>query len=491
MFPPITLEILVICIGIVLLLVDSFKNGDHAVSASRASIFCLFWVLVWSFFLKAPDSIVEGSYLNFYSVDHFSLFFKRLALVCTIGVLVIAGDYVGSLTSSGNKLNAGVGAGAFFSIPLFTCAGLMFMASSRDLVTAFVSLELVTISLYVLVAYTRTNSDCLESGVKYLILGALGTGFLAYGLTWMFGLTGETQFSLMGPKLARLEGQEPAVLFTFALIFVGIGFKVAAAPFHWWVADVYQGAPTPITAYLSVGSKSAGFLLLLRLLEPFLTVPGVREKVMLVVAFSTVATLIYGNVGALPQTNFKRLLAYSSIGHAGYLLMAVASVKPTTGAFQSVGACVGFYLLGYLLMTILAFLVYTLVSAHTPGNDLSIFNGLSIRSPFLSFALLISMCSLAGVPFTVGFYGKFLVFAHSLQAGNFLLTAFGVLAVASGFYYYLRVIASSWWHEPTVKGLICIPLTTKLLICVLMVAIVFLGIVPRSVINYLAYNSVG
>ena len=490
MLPPITLEFLVITIGLMMLLIDSFRKNRNLIGPANLCILSLCVTFILSFYIENPDSSSGVGYLKFYAADHTSLFFKRLAILSTIVVLVCACDYVRGFTARQHDLNSGVGHGAFFAIPLFTCAGLMFMASATDLLTVFVSLELVTVSFYVLVAYARANATCLEAGVKYLILGALGTGFFAYGITWMFGLTGEIQLSAVGSKLAQLSSQYPAILFTFCLIFVGIGFKVAAAPFHWWVPDVYQGAPTPITAFLSVGSKAAGFLLLLRVVEPFLEVPLVREKVLLVLSFSAFATVIFGNLAAIPQTHFKRLLAYSSIGHAGYLLMAIASVGPASQAFRSVGASIGFYLLGYMLTTLLAFLIHTLVASNSEGEDLSIFNGLLERSPFLSLALIVSMASLAGLPLTVGFYGKFLVFGHCIQAGKFVLLGAGVLAVASGFYFYLRVLAASFWQDAVIKESIPVPFTTKLVICLLMLGIIFFGISPSSVISYLTDMSV-
>ena len=224
----------------------------------------------------------------------------------------------------------GAGLGEFYSLPVFTCAGLMFMASAVDFLLIFVALELVTISFYILVAYMRRHTASLEAGVKYLILGALSTGFLVYGITWIFGLTGETNLAAIQHALATKAVATTPLLFGLMLLLTGLGFKVAAVPFQLWVPDVYQGAPTPITAFLSVGSKAAGFVVLLRVLQPFLGVPGVGVKVLAVLALMAALTMLYGNLAALPQDNFKRLLAYSSIGHAGYLLVAVASVTAAT-----------------------------------------------------------------------------------------------------------------------------------------------------------------
>jgi NADH-quinone oxidoreductase subunit N len=282
-----------------------------------------------------------------------------------------------------------------------------------------------------------------------------------------------------------LQDSDTAILFAFLLVMVGLGFKVAAVPFQSWVPDVYQGAPTPVTAFLSVGSKAAGFLLLLRVLEPFLGVPSIRPKVLAVLGTMAGATLIYGNLAALPQNNLKRLLAYSSIGHAGYLLLAVASVGATITGFGSVGTAVGFYLFAYLLMTLLGFMVLTTVSAQSKGEEIQHFNGLSKRSPFLAFALLVAMSSLAGVPLTAGFYGKFLVFAHAVNAHLWVLAGLGVVTVGAGFYYYLRVVAAMYWHEPTDTTPIQVSALTKAMMLLLVAGIFVFGINPRPILSAL------
>ena len=325
------------------------------------------------------------------------------------------------------------GLGEFFALPLFTCAGLMWMASAVDFVMIFVSLELVTMSFYVLVAFTRRNPLTLEAGVKYLILSALSTGFLVYGITWIFGVTGETNLARITDVLRSGAFDQVPALFGIALILVALGFKIAAVPFQIWVPDVYQGAPTPVTAFLSVGSKAAGFVVLLRVLEPFFILPQVQRLLVVLAG----ATLVYGNLAAIPQTNLKRLLAYSSIAHAGYLLIGVVSFS---------GPAVGYYLVAYLLMTMLSFAVLIVVAQHT-GERIADFNGLAKRSPFLSFALVVAMASLAGVPFTAGFLGKFFIFDAALRQHQTLLVVLGVLTVACGFYYYLKVIRAMYWEN--------------------------------------------
>jgi NADH-quinone oxidoreductase subunit N len=486
MFAPITLEIIVLCLGFVLLLGESFSNAPRKSGIANLAIFVLGCVFAYSFFTGGnPAQVEPGSFWNFYSADPASLFFKRIAILTTIGVLLLAKQYEPVVARNIPSARPGAGLGEFYILPLFTCAGLMLMSSAVDLIMAFVALELVTVSFYVLVAYMRGNHASLEAGVKYLILGALSTGFLVYGITWLFGLTGETHFAKIAPKLAALQGSDTAILFALLLLLVGLGFKVAAVPFHSWVPDVYQGAPTPVTAYLSIASKSAGFLLLLRTIEPFFAVPSIQPKVLTVLTLLAAATLLIGNLGALPQNNFKRLLAYSSIGHAGYILVAVASVRSTASPFGSVGTTVGIYLFGYMLMTLLSFIVLTLVSLHSKGEEIHCFNGLSKRSPFLAFSLLVAMASLAGIPLTAGFYGKFLVFAQAVHAQQWMLVALGFITVASGFYLYFRVIAAMYWQSPSETSPIPVSASMRIAILLLLVGIFAFGINPKPLLNSL------
>ena len=227
-------------------------------------------MLVASFFLAPAPAAAPTGFWSFYTADPLAIFFKRFALVTTILVLVMAIDYAPAIRMGVPGANPHAGLGEFFTLPIFTCAGLMWMASAIDFVMIFVSLELVTMSFYVLVSFTRRNPATLEAGVKYLILSALSTGFLVYGITWIFGVTGETNLARIGEVLAGQEIDPIPLLFGISLVLVALGFKIAAVPFQIWVPDVYQGAPTPVTAFLSVGSKAAGFVVLLRVLAPFL-----------------------------------------------------------------------------------------------------------------------------------------------------------------------------------------------------------------------------
>ena len=375
----------------------------------------------------------------------------------------------------------GAGLGEFYALPVFTCAGLMWMASAVDFILIFVSLELVTISFYILVSYMRRSVRSLEAGVKYLILGALSTGFLVYGITWIFGVTGETNLDRIAAVLPSLGNAETPLLFGFVLVLVSLGFKVAAVPFQLWVPDVYQGAPTPITAFLSVGSKAAGFIVLLRVTETFASAPALHAKAGALLVILAGATLIYGNLAAMPQTNLKRLLAYSSIAHAGYLLVAVASLGAPTA-----GLAISFYLAGYLLMTLLSFLVMIVVANASGGDDIAHFNGLGKRSPVLAFLMLIAMLSLAGVPFTAGFFGKLLVFDAAVQQRQFALVGIGIVTVAAGFYYYLKLIRAMYWQQPVDETKIEVNPLTNYAMIGLAALILLLGVYPQPVFKMLS-----
>lgn len=468
-----SLEIAVILLGLLVLLFELFLGNMDKRALAYAALAGLALVLVATFFLSpTPASDGQTGFWSFYAADSLALFFKRFALVTTIGVLVMMIDYSPVVCDNVPGAGTQAGLGEFFALPIFTCAGLMYMASAIDFVMIFVSLELVTISFYVLVSFTRRNTATLEAGVKYLVLSALSTGFLVYGITWIFGVTGETNLQRITAVLSQPQTETAPALFAIALVLVGLGFKIAAVPFQIWVPDVYQGAPTPVTAYLSVGSKAAGFAVLLRVLQPFMILPKVGS-VLVVLA---ILTLIYGNLAALPQNNLKRLLAYSSVAHAGYLLVGLACVD---------GRAVTFYLVAYLLMTLLSFAVLVIVSRQT-GDQISDFAGLSTRSPFLAFAMLIAMASLAGVPFTAGFLGKFLIFFAAVAQHQTALIVVGVITVACGFYYYLKVVRAMYWQPAANKEAIAISGLSRLTMLLLIGGIIWLGVYPQPILSALS-----
>ena len=472
MIRPPNLEIAVLVLGMVILMFEAFLKNVDKRALAFAAISALIAILIGTWFLApSPLHAQASGFWSFYTADPLSIFFKRFALLTTILVLIMMIDYAPVMRSPVDSMEMQTGLGEFFALPIFTCAGLMYMASAIDFVMIFVSLELVTISFYVLVGFTKKNPLTLEAGVKYLVLSALSTAFLVYGITWIFGVTGETNLQRITAVFTDPNVEEGAALFGAVLVLVGLGFKIAAVPFQIWVPDVYQGAPTPVTAYLSVGAKAAGFVVLLRVLRPFMMLPQM-ERLLVWIAL---LTLIYGNFAALPQGNLKRLLAYSSIAHAGYLLIGVACID---------GPAVTFYLVAYLLMTMLSFAVLIIVAQQT-GERVADFDGLAKRSPFLAFAMLIAMISLAGVPFTAGFFGKFLIFVAAIRQHQTALVVVGVLTVGCGFYYYLKVVRAMYWQTTDKIDAIPVSVLSRLAMTGLIVAIIWLGIYPQPILKAL------
>jgi NADH-quinone oxidoreductase subunit N len=485
------LEIAVLVLGMMILMIEAFAGKIDKRVLAFAAITGLAIVLLASFFVVPSSSPSNASgFWTFYTADRLAIFFKQFALLTTILVLIMMIDYAPVVSSSFVEFKEGrlpsrpeddprrlgsrrslAGLGEFFAIPIFACAGLMYLVSAIDFVFIFVALELVTVSFYVLVSFTRRNPTTLEAGTKYLILSALSTAFLVYGIAWIFGATGQTNLYRLTAALANASADSGAALLGMVFVLVAIGFKIAAVPFQIWVPDVYQGAPTPVTAYLSVGSKAAGFVVLIRVLQPFMNLPQ-TERLIFVIAL---LTLIYGNLAALPQTNLKRLLAYSSIAHAGYLLIGVLCFD--------VRAII-FYLVAYLLMTLLSFAVLIIVAQQT-GEEISDFDGLGKRSPFLAFAMLIGMVSLAGVPFTAGFLGKFYIFYAAVLQRQIALVVVGVITVGCGFYYYLKVVRAMYWQSDSKTDAIPVSGLSRLAISALIVATICLGVYPQPILDAL------
>ena len=468
------LEIAVLVLGMLILMVEAFASKIDKRVLAFAAISGLAIVLVASFFIApSPSPAHTTGFWSFYTADRLAIFFKQFALLTTILVLIMMIDYAPVVSSFFPGAAPQTGLGEFVALPLFTCAGLMYLVSAVDFVFIFVALELVTVSFYVLVSFTRRNPATLEAGSKYLVLSALSTAFLVYGIAWIFGATGQTNLHRLTAALANASSNSDAVLLGMVFVLVAFGFKIAAVPFQIWVPDVYQGAPTPVTAYLSVGSKAAGFVVLIRVLQPFMNLPQTQRLIFLI----ALLTLIYGNLAALPQTNLKRLLAYSSIAHAGYLLIGVLcfDVRAIT-----------FYLVAYLLMTLLSFAVLIIVAQQT-GEEISDFDGLAKRSPFLAFAMLIGMVSLAGVPFTAGFLGKFYIFYAAVLQRQIALVVIGVITVGCGFYYYLKVVRAMYWQFDSKADAIRVNGISRVAISALIVATIWLGVYPQPIFDALKH----
>ena len=404
-----------------------------------------------------------SQWCGLYQVDSMALFFKGFFLLTLIVVLWMAVESIEELP---------IARAEFLILPLFTTVGMLLLASAVDFMTVFVAIELVTISFYVLVAYQRDSAASLEAGAKYLIIGALSTGFLVYGIAFLYGSVGSTAFKDILIALTTQGTVTPALLFAMVLIVVGLAFKVSAVPFHVWAPDVYQGAPTPVTAFLAVGSKAAGIAVLLRILDldafsHNLLVPYTTS----LLAVLAGGTVVLGNFAALPQRNIKRLLAYSSIGHAGYMLMAMSS--HSVRGFEAVLI----YLVLYMVAALLAFFVITVISRQVGGDELPHYAGLSRRSPLAALALLVAFVSMAGIPPLAGFLGKLAVFAAVWQAHQYLLLGLGVISAVAGLYYYLGVVRTMYWNEPNrdATSEVVLSFSSQVLVWFLTLALIILG----------------
>ena len=345
--------------------------------------------------------------------------------------------------------------GEFVILPLFTTVGLMLLASANDFMLLFIALELVTISFYILVAYQRRNVVALEAGVKYLILGGLSSAFLVMGVAYIFGITGHSRFDLIW-RYFHYHELGPALSLGLLLVLAGVGFKVAMVPFHSWAPDVYEGAPNSITAFLSVGSKAGGLIILMRIVLGVFDNPAAAAIWIPLLTFCAIASLILGNFSAIPQRNLKRMLGYSSIGHTGFMLVAVigasvcltGKVVPfyTENAYGQI--TVEVYLISYLLATFAAFIVLAILERRLPGLEIHHLAGLSQRSPLLAATLALSLISMAGVPPLSGFIAKFYVILVAWHQGLHLLLTVVIVAAIAAFYYYLNPIKSMYWSEP-------------------------------------------
>ena len=462
------LEAMLVALALVTLLSDAFRPtmNKRSIGLGLAALVAL--VLLYSFTLQPQTTTC---FHGMYRLDTLALYFKRLFLVATLLVLVMGAEFAERFES---------GVAEFYSLVLLAATGMLLTASVNDFILMFVSLELVTITFYILTSFLRRQVQSLEAGAKYLILGALSSGFTVYGIAYIFGTTGTTNFDTLAATL-KAGTTGPAFTLGMLLVMTGLGFKIASVPFQIWAPDVYQGAPTPVTAFLAVGSKAAGFALLLRvLLVGLLPVSALWTTLVLVLA---AATLLYGNLGALPQTNIKRLMGYSSIGHAGYMLMGVAAVN-TLGA-----GAVLFYLGQYAFTNLCAFLVIIAVTNVTKTDEISGFAGLGRRSPVLGLALFAALMSLAGVPPLSGFFGKFQLFAAVIERAQtdwhyYVLAGIGSVAVVVSLYFYLNVAKAIYLEEPAAGAVpipVSRPMRAALYFC--MAAIIGLGIFQRPLVD--------
>ncbi|HXC97769.1 MAG TPA: NADH-quinone oxidoreductase subunit N [Verrucomicrobiae bacterium] len=463
------LEIAVLALGLGILLADLWTPPADKRKLGWLAALVLGLILAGSF--KLHGDAAQTAFNGMYVLDGLALFFKRFFLLAAIVVLVMSVEFA-------DRIETGIS--EFYALLLFALAGMMFSASANDFSLLFVSIELITVTFYILTSFQRNRLLSLEAGVKYLILGALSSAFMVYGIALVFGTTKKLNFGEIAAMSESLR-ENKIFLFGILLVLVGIGFKIAAFPAQIWAPDVYQGSPTPTTAFLAVGSKAAGFVLLLRVL--FGAVPGVTAHWTTLLIVISIITILYGNLCALPQRNLKRLLGYSSIANAGYMLMGVAVLS---GAGRS---AVLYYLGGYLFTVLGAFLVICLVMRNVDGEDISALAGLNQRSPLLATTLTLAMTSLAGIPPLAGFFGKFLllrevVFQGATNPAYYWLLAAAIFGVVISIYYYFGVIRAIYWSKEA-PDLSPIPISPAVRIALYGcgAGMLYLGLFPNTLVE--------
>jgi NADH-quinone oxidoreductase subunit N len=407
--------------------------------------------------------------------DGMSTFFNVVILIVAAITVFLSADYLDRHEGS---------LGEFYALLLFCCAGMALVVGASDLIIVLLGIEILSIALYVLSGFSRTRATALEAAMKYFLLGAFSLSFLIYGTAFVFGVVHSTRFGAIAqalrPGAAVSLLSNPLLLAGLGLILVGFAFKLSFVPFHMWTPDAYEGAPTPITAFMSVATKAAVFAALLRFLS--FAVPGLRPEWAAVLWALAALTMVIGNIAAIVQSSVKRMLAYSSIAQAGYILVgAVAGDALSQPAVM-------FYLLAYAFMNVGAFAVLMAVGGDEGADadpTIADLNGLAQRRPLLAGAMTVFMLSLAGIPLTAGFIGKLYVFTAALRAGYGELVVIGVLTSAVATFYYLRIVAAMWMR-PADKSAPPIHLTGALstLLVVLVIGTIALGVFPAGPLGF-------
>jgi len=450
-------------LGVLLVLLDLFTADDQKVIVGWAAIagLALSLIPILGMF-GAPGRTV---FFNTYAVDGFAVFFKIIIVVSTILVILAAMDYFRGKTRF---------EGEVYILMTFAALGLFLMAGSADLILLALSIEFVSLASYVMAGYFKMNAKSNEAGIKYFLFGAGASAVMIYGFSILYGLTGETSLYAIAEKVK--SSPQPALIVAIGLALAGFGFKISMVPFHQWTPDVYEGAPTPIAAYLSVASKAAGIAALVRLLLVSVA-PSAVDWVTLIAGLSALSMTV-GNLMALPQRNIKRMLAYSSISHAGFLLMGVAAYK---GTFGAPGLLI--YILAYTFTNLGAFFIATQVEERLRSESIPDYAGLAQRAPMLAFLMALFMLSLTGIPPTAGFFGKFYIFGAAINNGLLWLAIVGIVNSTISLYYYVAVIRAMYLLPPVSSERIVETPALGVALAITGVATLVMGIFPQPFID--------
>lgn len=457
-------EILLVLVAFVILLTGLYSPAFRRRGAGWIAALGILVAMVMEARLWGID---DTTFSQSFRADGFAVFFKEVFLVAAFLVVVSSFRFAEQRVKRASD---------FYALILFALTGMMLLASATEFITLYISLELMTISFFILVASIKTEARPAEAGLKYLILNAMSSALLLYGVSLLYGLTGTTYFNSIS---AAFSGDTAAILAGIALVLVlvGFGFKVSMVPFHMWAPDVYEGAPTPVSGFLATGSKAAGFAVLLRTF--LVAFPGAEGFWATLVAVMAAVTMVLGNLIAVPQTSIKRLLAYSSVAQAGYLLVGLAAANhlgTTAVLFQA---------LLYTFSTLAAFAVATIYGQASGSDEIEDYAGLSQRSPLLAVVMLLAMVSMAGVPPFAGFMGKFALFASAVDAEKTWLAALGLVISVVSIYYYFRVIKVMYVDAPRDTATVLqLSGSTRFALIIAGLGIVLLGLLPGPVMDW-------
>ena len=421
--------------ALLVMLIDMFTTDEKSELRNILSWVALLGVVVTGYVTMTMWDLAPLSFQGAAVLDHFAIGVNLVVLTATGLSILLSAEYM-------PRINKQIG--EYYALLLFCAVGMMSMGSATDLITVFLGLEIFSLALYIMSGLNRENPRSTEAAMKYFLLGAFASAFFAYGAALVYGSVGSTQFNVIAESLASGAYEPLLFLIGMGLLIVGFGFKVGMVPFHMWTPDVYQGAPTPITAFMSVGTKAAAFAAFVRIL--MLAPEEHKVTIGWILAFFAVVTMTLGNLAAFRQTSLKRMLAYSSVAHAGYILVGMVP-----GTESSAHAAM-FYLFIYAFMNIGAFAV-VIALENGQNNDMlhTRATGISQRWPVLAFAMAIFMFGLSGLPPMAGFLGKFLVFKAAVEEGWVILAILAVLNSAASAYYYIRVIVAMYFDKPTAE----------------------------------------
>ncbi len=463
-----------------ILLIDLMLEPDqkwaNPVMAFVGTLFAAGGVVKIQLSLHSGHAKFAPGFMGTMLVDGFAIYFFYLFLAATAIAILMSARYLE--TEHENH-------GEFYALMLLSVAGMMCMASGYDIVLIFIGLELMAISTYVLVGFLRRDRRSNEAALKYLLLGAFSSGIFAYGLSLLYGLSGSTNLTVIARSLAA-DPRNPVATIALLTTITGLLFKIAAVPFHQWAPDAYEGAPTSITGFMSVAVKAAGWAMLLRIL--LIGLQPLRSQWVPVLVFVSIATMTGANFAALTQTNTKRLLAYSSIAHVGYMLLGLVAGTATMANVNGVKGIL-IYLLVYTFMNLGAFGVITsLRHRNVIGDELDDLSGLYSRAPVEAVLMLVFLLSLAGIPPLAGFYGKYFIFLSLIDSGHYALAALGVFYSVFGLYYYLKIANAMFMRQPE-EGEEKLPVSIgmRAALGIAAFATVFIGIMPDRFIQLVTW----